>query len=129
MKIDHIAVASNTEAQSDDFFVNLLGLKKARMFVVSSGLSEKFFGIKKELSVIRYQNEHINVEVFITNDNSKAKDAYTHPCLLVGKCEELVKKASSMGFEVIKVQRKDSKEIIFIKDYFQNLYEIKSANK
>ena len=126
MKIDHIAIACNSEFDSDKFFTDLLGLKKVRKFMVSSELMVKFFGRKKEQEVIRYENENLSVEVFIINDNREAKDIYTHSCLTVKNRDRLVEKASSMGFTVIKVPRKNSNDYyLFIKDLFQNLYEIK----
>ncbi|MFX0041871.1 MAG: VOC family protein [Candidatus Hodarchaeota archaeon] len=126
MMIEHIAIASRSENNSDIFFIDLLGFKKVRTFIVSSELMEKFFGIKKETEVIRYENGYLSVEVFITNDNSRSKDVFTHSCLIVENRDRLVEKASSMGFDVIKVPRKNGKGYyLFIKDSFQNLYEIK----
>lgn len=126
MRIEHFALASNSEDDSDIFFVNLLGLKKARSFNVSADLMEKFFGINKEQKLVRYENENVSVEVFITNDNSKSKDMFSHVCLVIKNRDELVKKSSSMGFTSIKVLRKDSDGYyLFIKDSFGNLYEIK----
>ena len=126
MKIEHIAIAAPSEKDSDKFFIELLGLKKVRTFSVPINLMVAFFGIKKEHEVIRYENEKLSAEVFITNDNSRTKDIFTHSCLLVKNRDELVEKASSMGFTVIKVPRKGSNDYyLFIKDSFQNLYEIK----
>jgi catechol 2,3-dioxygenase-like lactoylglutathione lyase family enzyme len=126
MKIDHIAIACCSESDSDKFFIDLLGLKKVRTFRVSSDLMEKFFGVKKEQEIIRYENDDLSVEVFITNDDRKAKDIFTHSCLIVKNRDKFVEKASSMGFTVIKVPRKNSDGYyLFIKDSYQNLYEIK----
>lgn len=126
MKIEHIAIACRSENDSDKFFTELLGLKKVRTFMVSADLMEKFFGLKKEQEVIRYENGSLSVEVFITNDNSRSKDVFTHSCLTVKNRDELIKRASLMGFSVIQVSRKNSNDYyLFIKDSFQNLYEIK----
>jgi len=126
MKIEHIAIACRSENDSDKFFTELLGLKKVRTFSVPINLMVAFFERKREQEVIRYENGSLSVEVFITNDNSRSKDVFTHSCLLVMNRDELVEKASSMGFTVIKVPRKGSNDYyLFIKDSFQNLYEIK----
>jgi len=126
MKIEHVAVGYNSEKESDKFFINLLGLKKTRSKLVSADLMEKFFGVKKEHIFVIYENEDSNFEVFITNDKSKANDVFTHSCLLIENRNEFVNKASSMGFDVVKVPRKDSNGYyLFIKDSFHNLYEIK----
>ena len=126
MKLEHIAVSSNSETESDKFFMHLLQLKKTRSFTVNSELSEKFFGIKKEQSIIHYSDDNMDVEVFITNDETKAKDIYTHVCLSVGNKEKVLEKAELLGFYVIKVPRNDvTSYYSFIKDHFGNLYEIK----
>ena len=126
MKVEHIAVASNSEVDSDKFFINLLGLRKARSFNVSADLMEQFFGVKKEQQLIRYENSNLSFEIFITDDNSKSKDIFTHVCLVVEDRDEFVKKSLSMGYTTIKVPRKDGDGYyLFIKDSYENLYEIK----
>ena len=47
MNIEHFAIASNSEGDSDTFFMNLLGLKKERTFEVSEELMEKFLVSRK----------------------------------------------------------------------------------
>jgi catechol 2,3-dioxygenase-like lactoylglutathione lyase family enzyme len=126
MKIEHIAVASTSKKEADRFFNELLGLKEVRSFSVSADLMEKFFGQKKQQKIITYQNNNLNIEVFITDDNSNKKDIFTHACFLVEERDKFVEKALSMNFSVIKVPRKDgSGYYLFVKDSFQNLYEIK----
>ena len=126
MRIDHIAVASNSEKSSDKFFIDLLGLRKVRTFTVNENLMEKFFGVKKEQEIIRYSDEKIDIEVFITKDNSNVKDTFTHSCLIIEDRDRLVSKARLMGYDVIKVPRENSDiYYLFIKDSYGNLYEIK----
>jgi len=126
LKIEHLAVSSNSEEDSDNFFIKLLGLKKLRSFVVSSDLMEQFFKVEKEHKVIRYGNEEVSVEVFITDDKSKVLDKFTHMCLVIEDRAKLIDVARQMNYEVIKVPRKDSDVFyLFLKDKFGNLYEIK----
>ncbi len=126
MKVEHIAVASNSEGDSDKFFINLLGLRKARSFNVSADLMEQFFGVKKEQQLIRYENDDLSFEIFITDDNSKTKDLFTHICLVVEDRDKFVEKSLSMGYTTIKVPRKGGDGYyLFIKDSYENLYEIK----
>lgn len=126
MKIDHVSVSSNTEEDSDRFFIELLAMKKERAFVVSDDLMEQFFGVRKEQKIVRYGNDEISVEAFITNDNSKVIDRFTHICLIIEDREKLIEKAKKLNFEVIKVPRKNSDGFyLFLKDHFGNLYEIK----
>ncbi|HDZ18934.1 MAG TPA: hypothetical protein ENH75_11610 [archaeon] len=124
--IEHLAIAANSEIDSDKFFIQLLGLKKVREKIVSADLMEKFFGLKKEHKFVSYGSDTMTFEVFISADDTKAKDLYTHSCLLIENRDEFVNRAFSLGFTMIKVPRDDSTGyFLFIKDSFQNLYEIK----
>jgi hypothetical protein len=130
MKIEHIAVAANSEEESDDFFIKLLELEKTRVFNVPKNLMKEFFGIDKEQKVIRYANSEVNFEVFITDENKKVKDVFTHSCLVIKNRDKLVDNARKQQYQVIKVprERKTDKDdyYLFIRDKFNNLYEIKS---
>ena len=126
MKIEHIAVGYNSEEEANKFFVELLGLKKISSKSVSPDLMEKFFGVKKEHKFIVFGNQDSIFEVFITYKKGKAKDPFTHICLAVDNRDEFVDKALLMGFDLVKVFREESDGYyLFVKDSFQNLYEIK----
>ena len=126
MKIEHIAVSSNSEEKADEFFINLLELKKERDFVVPKDLMERFFNVKKEQRIIRYENESLSVEAFITDDKTQALDRFTHTCLVIEDRIRLIEKAKKLNFEVIQVPRKNSDGFyLFLKDSYGNLFEIK----
>jgi len=126
LKIEHIAVSSNSEEMADDFFMNLLELKKVRDFVVSEDLMEQFFNIKKVQRIIRYENEDLSVEAFITDDKNQALDRFTHTCLIVEDRIRLIERAKKLNFEVIQVPRKNNDGFyLFLKDSYGNLFEIK----
>jgi len=126
MKLIHFAVASNSEEESNKFFTKLLNLKETRDFSVPANLIEKFFEVKKEQRIIRYESENIVAEVFITEDQSKRKDTFTHICLEVENRDKMVKEARELGFKVIKIPRENGEGYyLFIRDSFGNIYEIK----
>jgi len=126
LKIEHIAVSSNSEEMADDFFMSLLELKKVRDFVVSEDLMEQFFNIKKAQRIIRYENEDLSVEAFITDDKNQALDRFTHTCLIVEDRIRLIERAKNLNFEVIQVPRKNNEGFyLFLKDSYGNLFEIK----
>ena len=126
MKIEHIAVSSNSEEKANEFFINLLELKKVRSFVVSDDLMEQFFNIKKEQRIIRYENEDVSVEAFITDDKNQALDRFTHTCLIVEDRIRLIERAKKLNIEVIQVPRKNCEGFyLFLKDSYGNLFEIK----
>ncbi|MFW9879595.1 MAG: VOC family protein [Candidatus Thorarchaeota archaeon] len=129
MDIEHIAVGYNSEEEANKFFVDLLGLKKIRSKSVSKDLMMKFFSVKRETKFVLYGNQDSIFEVFITNDNSRAQDVFTHSCLLIEKRDEFLSRASSMGYDLVKVPRNDNNGYyLFIKDGFRNLYEIKDKS-
>lgn len=126
MKIEHIAVSSNSEEEADAFFMNLLELKKERDFVVPEDLMEQFFNVKKAQRIIRYENEDLSVEAFITDDKNQALDRFTHTCLIVEDRIRLIERAKKLNFKVIQVPRKNSDGFyLFLKDSYGNLFEIK----
>ncbi|MEJ2295449.1 MAG: VOC family protein [Candidatus Lokiarchaeota archaeon] len=126
LKFEHIAVASNSEGESDKFFVKLLGLDKLRTFTVSNDKMNKFFNIDEEHKFIRYEKQDLSVEVIITNKQECAKDNFTHSCISVENCISLIERADTMGYDVKKVPREKNKGYyLFIKDSFGNVFEIK----
>jgi len=126
MKIEHIAVGSNSEEKADEFFINLLELKKLRDFAVPDDLMEEFFGVRKEQRIVRYGNDEVSIEVFITDDKNQALDRFTHTCLIIEDRIKLIERAKKLNFEVIQVPRKDSDGFyLFLKDFYGNLFEIK----
>ena len=127
MKIEHVAVASNSEVNSDDFYMSLLKLQKVKSFTVSKELMNQFFGVNKDQQITRYSNDSVNIEVFITNTNEKSFDKFTHTCIIVEDRDKLVDDARKKGYQVSKVPREGSDiYYLFIKDDFGNIFEIKS---
>jgi len=126
LKIEHIAISSKSVEDSDKFFIELLGMKKERDFVVPDDLIEQFFGVRKNQRILRYENDELSVEAFIMDDDSIAIDTFTHTCLLIEDREKLIKKARQLNFKVIRVPRKNNTGFyLFLKDNFGNLFEIK----
>jgi catechol 2,3-dioxygenase-like lactoylglutathione lyase family enzyme len=128
LKIEHIALASNSERESDKFFIDLFGLEKVRNFMVSNDKMKKFFNVDAAHNFIRYGKEEVSVEVIVTNKKEQAKDSFTHSCIVVEDGLKLLEKAETMGYKTIKVSReKDSGYYLFLKDNFGNLFEIKES--
>jgi catechol 2,3-dioxygenase-like lactoylglutathione lyase family enzyme len=126
MKLEHIAVSANTEEQSDKFFVDLLGLTKVRSLSIAADLTRGFFGVDRDIHVVRYGTDSLQAEVFITEDNSRAQDLYTHNCLIVDDRDAFESRARSMGLDVVHLPKKGSDTYyLFVKDFYGNIYEIK----
>ncbi|MHA1804411.1 MAG: VOC family protein [Promethearchaeota archaeon] len=126
MKLEHVAVSNPSEEESDKFFMGLLNLKKTRTFKIHPKLTQKFFGINKEPFIIRYYGNGLDVEVFITEDNTNERDKFAHICLSIENREEFLERAKNLGFPTIKAVKNDGESYyLFIKDSYGNLYEIK----
>lgn len=126
MKVNHFAIASNSEEDSDKFFKDLLKLEKVRDFTVPANLMKKFFEVDRDQKIIRYEEGEMAAEVFITEDETKRKDLFTHVCLKVENRDEIVDMGKKLGFKVIQVPRDDKNSYyLFIQDKFGNIYEIK----
>ena len=126
VRLDHIAVSANTEEQADRFFGRLLGLQQVRSFSVPAGMMLALFGIERESRVLRYAGSGPDVEVFITGDDSRAADPYTHSCLLVPDREALCRRAEAMGLSVVRATKASGDgTVVFVSDYYGNRYEIK----
>jgi catechol 2,3-dioxygenase-like lactoylglutathione lyase family enzyme len=126
MKLNHFAIASNSEEDSNSFFQRLLGFQKTRDFTVPAKLMDKFFEENMDQRIIRYEKGDIAAEVFITDDNNSRTDTFTHVCLEVENRDEIVSKGRELNFKVIQVPRENSEGYyLFIQDRFGNIYEIK----
>lgn len=129
MKLEHIALASNSEVESDKFFMDLFGLEKIRSFTVSDDKMRQFFNVSEAHNFIRYEKNELSVEVIITSTADKVKDKFTHTCIIVEDGVKLIEKAKAMGYDTIKVPRDEKKGFyLFLKDPFGNLFEIKGIS-
>lgn len=125
MQLSHFAVALRSEEQSDAFFQGLIGLKKVRSFTVSEDLAADLFGVTRETSVVRYGNDHFDVEVFLIGDEVLPRHPFAHVCLQVEDREAFLTKAGESNVEIRIVPRRDgSTYYLFVRDPCGNLYEI-----
>jgi catechol 2,3-dioxygenase-like lactoylglutathione lyase family enzyme len=128
IKLDHVAVAANSEEQADRFFVELLGLKRTRTASVPADMMNALFNtdLERETPMLRYAGDGLDFEVFITGDDSKALDPFTHCCLVVSDRDRFCQRARSMGLDVIRVPKPSGDAfVVFVTDFHGNRYEIK----
>jgi len=122
-KLKHIALEYQDKKNADIFFIDILGLKNIKNFSVSADLSYDIFGIKKELEAFVYGNESVNFEIFITDKTNNTK-SYYHVCIGVDDKKEFIRKCEKNNLKPFFVKKGDRK-ILFVKDFSNNLYEIK----
>jgi len=118
----HIALNYNEKEKADIFFTKILGLKLIKSFSISKKLTEKIFNIAEDADVIVYGNENTSFEIFITK---RIKNhIFEHVCIEVKSKEEFMEKCKKYGLSPYLVD-KDDKKLLFVKDFSDNLFEIK----
>ncbi|RLB25050.1 MAG: hypothetical protein DRG73_02880 [Deltaproteobacteria bacterium] len=121
---EHIGITINEESDIQAFYKDLLGLKEINKFDLFDDLSEKIFGISNTVPVSLFSYDDLLIELFLTD--KKQKQVYNHICISVKNRDDIIKKATSMGFPVTKIKRESKDYLLFIKDNSGNIFEIKS---
>ncbi len=85
-------------------------------------MANKIFKIPKDVEILVYENNKIRFEIFITDN--KNYTIFNHICLEINNKDELIKKCKESNINFFYVN-KDDKKLLFIKDNFGNLFEIK----
>ena len=126
MKLEHIAITVSEPADIKDFYLDILGMKEVKKFVLNKVLANKIFGINNETLVFLLQKEDIFLEVFVTPEQKK--QSFEHICFAVNNREELVENCLRQNYECIRIER-DLFDLVFIKDRSGNIFEIKTINR
>ena len=124
MQLNHVSIRAGSEENSDHFFVDLLGLNKARVKEIPAELSGRLFGLEKPFRLVDYDGADFKFEVFIDPDGPPPAPETDHVCLAVEDRASFLEKARAMGFEV-REAAKAASTVVFIRDLDGNQYEIK----
>ena len=122
MKLEHIALSISDPEEINNFYGNILGMKKTKTFVLSSALAKRIFDIEKEISVFLLEKDGLFLEIFLAS--GQKKHHLDHICLTVNDRETLFSKAAQNAYECIRIER-EAFDLIFIKDKTGNIFEIK----
>lgn len=118
----HVALQYKDRKKAEIFFTKVLEIPLKKTFTVSKELAESIFGIEEEVIVDVYDNEKICFEVFVTK--RQTKHSYEHTCVEIKDKDGFIRKCKEHGIEPNFV-KKELKTLIFIRDFADNLYEIK----
>ncbi len=124
MKLLHVALVRSSEAASDRFFEDVLGCARTRTKTAPAELCAELFGRAEEHNLIYYGNEHLQFEVFLSDQGDFAPTHLAHVCLEVDDAGALLARCAAAGCAVRKFERGDS-SVTFIADEDGNLFEIK----
>ena len=119
--LKHVALEVNDRNQAALFFTRILGLSKTKSSTLSTDLGRALFGKSDTVEMETWANDDMCLEVFITD--SPAPATYRHLCLSVPDREAFVANCKSNDVALITAQKGD-RELLFIKDFSGNLYEI-----
>lgn len=118
----HVALQYAEKEKADIFFKEILGLKLIKEFKLQENLSKQIFDVSEEVDVFVYGNESVVFEIFITPHTTDY--VFNHVCIKVPDKKDFVKKCEKNNLKPFFVDKGD-KKLLFTKDYFDNLYEVK----
>jgi catechol 2,3-dioxygenase-like lactoylglutathione lyase family enzyme len=124
MLLNHIGIISHSAELADRFYIDFLGLHKAKESVLPLELSEQIFSVSKEIEMIVYERNRIKIEVFVCPECTRPSPDFSHIGLYVDDLKAVIDKAKEFDVKHIAGQ-KDNKTVHFLKDFSGNLIEVK----
>lgn len=124
MNLHHAAIVCRSRDNADRFYGGILGLQHIKTATLDPMMAEQIFGIARECQFMLFSNEQLTVEIFITDTGDKKSPSFEHLCLEVKNSDQFAEKCETQDLEVRRIPRGDT-ELIFVKDYDGNLFEIK----
>lgn len=120
--LQHVALQYTDKKQANIFFTKILGLQPIKTFDIKGELSEQIFGINENVNIQVYANDKAYFEIFITK--KPVDHGFEHVCIEINNKEEFIERCKKHGIEPFFV-KKGEKTLLFIKDFSNNLFEIK----
>ena len=120
--LQHIALQYDNIEKADIFFTKILGLKVEKEFCLSENLSDEIFGIKENVDAKIYGNDEVKFEIFFSKQEKK--NGFEHTCIKIQDKDKFIKLCRENNIEPMFV-KKGEKTLLFVKDFSNNLYEIK----
>jgi catechol 2,3-dioxygenase-like lactoylglutathione lyase family enzyme len=120
--LQHVAVECSERETADRFFTTILGLPQLKSITLSEELSTSIFHIKKRVDMITYDNGKMRFEVFLTP--TKKPSSFAHICIEVPDKNEFINRCRQHGLKPFFIE-KDGKQLLFVRDFSENLYEVK----
>ncbi len=126
VSIRHVALQCSGQEKAEIFFAKILGIPKAKSFTLSEGLSAALFGLPSSVEIDVYDDGNTCFEIFITPDTTKA--AYGHTCIEVNDKQAFVDQCKKHDLEPM-IIKKEGKDLLFVKDFSGNLFEVKEKQR
>ena len=124
MKLKHIALNIEAKEELTHFYQNVLNFHLVHQYELSATLASQIFGIKKEIEVFIYSNDRIDLELFVYSD--KTKQGFAHICVETEDRDIVADRCKNAGYCVIKIERHDKPNLLFVIDKTGNKFELKN---
>jgi len=124
MRLRHVALVYGSELSADRFLVDVLGLAKSQRKTLSRELARAIFDVDRELGMINYTNESLQIEVFVDGPQAAKPVGIEHICFEVDGLASLLERCARAGIEVRRIPRGEG-WVTFVRDAGGNLFEIK----
>ncbi len=124
MKLKHIALNIQKKEELVDFYENILGFHLVHQYELNATFAQKIFGIDTQTDVFIYSNFTIDIELFILPE--KTKKGFAHICVETEDRDILVERCKKGGYQIIKIEREEKEDLIFIIDNAENKFELKN---
>jgi len=122
----HVGLQYSDRKQAEIFFTKILNLHLNKTFSLSKELSNEIFKINEKVTVDVYCNKKSYFEIFITK--IKNKNSFNHICIEIDNKQVLTERCKKYNIEPLFV-KKGEKTLLFIRDFSDNLFEIKERQK
>lgn len=126
VNLNHVAMQCSDRERASIFFTEILNIPKIREFSLTKELSSEIFGIEKSVEVDVYDNEKLRFEVFIIDIESKS--GFEHICIEIDDKKEFINSCQENGLKPF-IVKKGERNLLFVRDFSSNLYEIKEKIK
>jgi len=123
----HSGLGSVSLEHTDLFYGRLLGLERTEPRTLPRETAEALFGVETDLTMVYYQNEHCQFELFVHADLESfngTRGTVSHDCIQVVDKAGFVEECAASGCAVLQVPKGD-KVLTFVRDLDGNLFEVK----
>jgi catechol 2,3-dioxygenase-like lactoylglutathione lyase family enzyme len=126
MKLYHVGLNIQSEAEVVNFYQNILGFHFEYQFDMPAELGNNIFGVNKQLKVFLYIKEDILLELFVHSVNTG--NSFSHIGFEVKDRESIATKCEESKYQVIRIKRTEKADILFVKDKAGNIFELKNGD-
>ncbi len=124
MRLLHAALVYGSERTADEFLVDVLGLVKSERKTLPRELARAIFGVDRELGMVNYANDSLQIEAFIDGAHPGRSGGIEHVCFEVHELANFLERCRQVGVEISRTPR-GRRLVTFVRDRAGNLFEIK----